>query len=683
MPLLPAVVPAIPENRAEVVAARLARKIAPLFGVPWPDGPFEGRTWVSDYAKITLSEIARGAPLPTREQAARVDPGGGGSWRVVDRIGIAEPHAALPNEIANATLNRFGPDTRAAAVLTAVNRLLAPVRDAMDTALGLLGGQDGEPLPPRLLLVAWAGLVIEVFRSQPALVAAGVHARAIQQELATAWRLPLAAGLDGFPLTRCEVAPDDAPRSAANAPRSLEFADLTFAALRLGPPADPAPAEEDTGPAALAGRLRHDECVDLLLRRLLAAGTDAEASYLWMSERRPGQLAVEALMPPTPVVDRFVADSWRVLAGPGAPSEPPLVLPEVPTGESLLAHPVTTRRCVLIALLTMLRHVQNSPLGRDATRRAIVPVLAAVAAAARTALDPDDPVAALTACRAADMTVQTLRPDGREDLTTAVPELIEGLTRCEDLLARGLLDRGAAAEAISSACVELNAVAQNNATGSPPLDPVALRERVRRSWATFHEALEIPRFTGSGELPHLTPLAAYHLNNYAAFLAGATDEADLEEGVALFRGLVIPAREQFFATTGHFLPLRHSLQVASRATTRLSEAARARVDLAAAAEWATTGRSWIHRALDAEETQHLLCSDPPTEAASRFALLAAPALLQAVELGLPEPEGDLAHVASLISLVDRWEAAAVGAGRHHARHDEVVALTARLAAARS
>src|SRR5436190_12668864 len=121
MPLLPAVVPDIPENRAEVAAARLARKVGPLFGVPWPDGPFGGRTWISDYARITLSEIARGAPLPTREQAARLTRPDDGAWTMVDRIGVAGSHAVLPNEIANATLNRFGPDTRAAVVLTAVN----------------------------------------------------------------------------------------------------------------------------------------------------------------------------------------------------------------------------------------------------------------------------------------------------------------------------------------------------------------------------------------------------------------------------------------------------------------------------------------------------------------------------------------------------------------------------------
>ena len=75
MPLLSAVVPDIPENRAEVAAARLARKVGPLFGVPWPDGPFAGRTWVCDYAKITLSEIARGGGGQRVGAAVDVDQG--------------------------------------------------------------------------------------------------------------------------------------------------------------------------------------------------------------------------------------------------------------------------------------------------------------------------------------------------------------------------------------------------------------------------------------------------------------------------------------------------------------------------------------------------------------------------------------------------------------------------------
>src|SRR6266498_193322 len=72
MALLPAVVPQLVEKRSELVPARLARKVAPLFGVPSEQNPFRPMTWVCDFTAITVSEIARGAPLPTRAHAAEL-----------------------------------------------------------------------------------------------------------------------------------------------------------------------------------------------------------------------------------------------------------------------------------------------------------------------------------------------------------------------------------------------------------------------------------------------------------------------------------------------------------------------------------------------------------------------------------------------------------------------------------
>jgi hypothetical protein len=358
------------------------------------------------------------------------------------------------------------------------------------------------------------------------------------------------------------------------------------------------------------------------------------------------------------------------------------VLPAVPDARQLAALPLLDRRAVLIALLTVLRHIQHSPRGRDATRREIVPVLAAIADRADRVLPADDPVAVLTACRVADMTVQTLRPDLREDLRAPLADLLTGLDRCEDLLRRGLLDRGAAAEAISSACVELNAVARTNAglAGSGLPTPQELTERLRRSWGTFHQAMEIAPFRAGVDVPRPPGLAAYHLQNYAAFLAGSATEDELEEAVALFAEVVIPAREEFFARSGHFVPLRNALQVASRATTRLAERARDRGDHAAALRWAARGRSWVGRALDAEETRRLVTAAQPTESACRFALLAAPALLLAAEVGVAGAGADVAQAAELVELARRWESAQVGDAAQHARNPEVVALTARLRA---
>jgi hypothetical protein len=673
MSLLPAVVPDIPEARAELVPARIARKVAPLFGVAWPGGPFGAQSWVSDYGKITLSEIARGAPLPTRSQAARLATEGDRDWQLVDRVAVTRGPASLPHEIANATLNRFGPDTKAAVVLTAANRLLGPVTEAIEAALPFVIGKDSALLPVSLRIATWAGLLLEVFRSQPALVAAGIRARTIQRELVT-WTVPLAAGLDGFPLTRCEIGTNPEPDGdVPGSPRALDVADQTFAALQLSPGWQQPPSEPD-------GRLL-DDAVDLLLRRLLAIGTPNDASHLWLSEREPGQLVLEAHVPPTPIVDLFVRQAVRML---GFADDDParLPLPVVPRPEHLAALTPLARRAVVIGQLSVLRQIQFHDVGRDATRDAVLRALRQLRVLVRKSLTRDDPLQALARCRIADMAVQTLRHDVRNDISEPVAELRAALRRVQQLFRAGIVDRGAAAEAISSANVELNAVRWTNAVGphaSGLPTPAELFVELRDSWRVFHEALQISS-------PRAEREAGYHLHNYAAFLAGTAEDdeldaaTDLALSIRLFTDVVIPAREAFYAATGVFRPLRHSLQVASRATTRLAGEAWRRNERDAARAWADQGLRWIQRILDDQATSRML--DPaaaPTEHAVRLALLAVPALLAAVRTSVTGAgHAELETARRHLMLVSAWEAS-LGGGEHHTRHGEVLALHTELA----
>ena len=680
MTLLPAVVPDIPESRGELVPARIARKVGPLFGVPWTAGPFGSRTWISDYGRITLSEIARGAPLPTRAQARALVAADGVGWEVVDRVAVTARSSTLPSEIANTTLNRFGPDTKAAVVLTAVNRLLAPVTDAVADAMGVF--VTGTP-SVQLRLAAWAGLVLEVFRSQPALVAAGIRARTIQRELLVSWRLPMAGSIATLPLTRCEIGRTEPAEPGSNdRPITLDVADGTITALHVLPP--------DGRSDDLSSRLLRDETVDLLLRRLLAVGTAHDSSRLWLSEREPGQLAVEALVPPIELIDRFVdqatrslglvGDDWR---GGDDRARGDLVLPAAPDPDRVLALPPLARRAVLIAVVSALRHVQHSPRGRDATRREVPPLLARIDELASTCLDEDDPVRALTRCRLADVAVQTLRHDTSHDLRGPVADLRSAVAQVHRLVRTGVIDRGAGAEAVSSANVELNAVRWTNAadpqSGLPA--PAELHAELRRNWALFLDMVQI-------DLPDVEPTAAYHLQNYAAFLASpaggeattAQEEDDLQAAVRLFGTAVIPAREAFHRRTGVFRPLRNSLQVASRATTRLAAIARDRGDLDAARDAADQGLHWIRRALDGAGPAHPLAAGGVTEHGSRLALLAVPALVVGLEVGAGESEpGDAALARRLLHALDGWEEP-LDEGVRHARRREVADLHTRLSA---
>jgi hypothetical protein len=634
MGLLPAEVPDMPEIRSEIVPARLARKLAPLFGVPWECGPFGPQTWVCDYNKITLSEIARGAPLPTRGQATRAGAVPAGTWAVVDRIAVTGAGGSLPNEIPNATLNRFGPDTKAAVVLTAANRLLDPVADAIESAMAVLVAADGSALPARLRLAAWAALILEAFRTQPALLAAAIRARTIQRELLVEWSLPLAGAIAALPLTRCEVGamPAGAGRSTPSRPRDLELADHTVRVLAVTAP---------------------EEVVDRLLRELMAVGTWQNSSHLWLSERAPGQLVVEALVPPTELVDRYVEQVRHLLDEEPAGSD---VLPRIPRGSDLGALPLLARRAVVIGLLTVLRQVQFDAEQRERTRAAIVPLLATVAVLAMESLGPDDPLTVLSRCRVADMTVHTLRHDLRHDLSLPVEELMAQVERCIALADAGVVDRGAAAEAISSANVEINIVRRTNATVPNTKLPASeeLDAWLRRTWKAFERTLEINLSCPGNGGQDARLAIGHHLHNYASYLATHPgSEPDLRAAVELFDATVIPARELYWKRTHSFLPLRQSLQTACHATTALSRRAADAGEHAEARQWAARGHAWITRALEDRETAELLAQ--PTEPAAHFCLLAVPTLLAAVETeAAGTGEGDVEQARRLLAVAEAW-----------------------------
>src|SRR5690606_29762662 len=68
----PAEIPAAEARRADVVEVRVARKVAPLFGLASDIEPFR-RSWVRDFTALTLAEIGRGAPSPDRSERSQLD----------------------------------------------------------------------------------------------------------------------------------------------------------------------------------------------------------------------------------------------------------------------------------------------------------------------------------------------------------------------------------------------------------------------------------------------------------------------------------------------------------------------------------------------------------------------------------------------------------------------------------
>ncbi|MGQ0776299.1 MAG: hypothetical protein ACT4NY_18045 [Pseudonocardiales bacterium] len=643
MPLLPAVVPDIPEDRSQVVKARLARKVAPLFGVPWPGAPFE-LTWVCDYTTLTLAEIARGSPLPERSRQSDARAVQSGPRRA---DGKPEP---LPNELANATLHRFGPDAKAAVLLTAANQLLAPLTEGIDAAVSVLHGAALGVLPVRLRLAAWAAMVLEAFRSQPALLVAAIQARQIQRAASTRWELPLPHRLRDQPLARCEVGAVRGARwqpGSATSPVDLDVADRTIRAIRL--PADSPP---DT----------HMVLAEGWLRRLAAMGTPYGDGYLWLGERGPGHRVVEAFIPQTPTLDAYLGEVAPLLC-PDDPTE--TMLPLIPDPAEVAELSTPARRGLVLGLTTIIRQVRFDPQQRESTRDTVTGVLERLVRLTEHSLGADDPVTLVTRCQAADIRVQTLRHNLGHDLSGPMRDLLDALDWCKQAERDGTLDRGMLAALVYSGNVEINVVRRNNATlpdtGLPT--PDELNAHLSRSWSAFLELVDIDPDSLAAEEPEVARQAGFPLSAYASYLAGQDGEADLRSAAHLFQHIVLPARQHRYERTRAFQPLRQSLQTASRATTELALRAEARGDLSEARQWAALGHSWITTAAAHDHTRRLLTTGG--EAACHFALLAAPALLAAARVGVSaSTSDDVAEVQRLLD-VAREFAVQVTAGTEH------------------
>ena len=547
MPLLPAVVPTTTEKRADRVPARLANNVAPLFGVVSPLNPFAPMTWLCDFNLITISEIARGAPSPTRAQAQRLrDVPSALTWSVQDRAVVAAPGATLPNEIISATTNRFGPHTKSAVLLTATNVLLGPVTSAIETVIPLLKTVDGAELPLRLRIVAWATAAVEAFRSQPALVIAAVKARAIQRESMDSPRFAEASAVRARPPARCEVGADaEESHDPVTHPRDLHFLDRTVSCLRLPDMASTADdATVDLVSDDIRSRAPHlgDEMVDHLIRLLLDASHPEGVGHTWASEPVPDQAVAEAMLPASGIVEDLV-DHWFTIH-PGDReryTRPAAVrVPPAAETESLSSTGRRVLGLTLIGLARSLRFDVDSP---ELPLTNFLGLLDDIEGFATRCLAADVPVRAVVDVRLAALRVVVSRHNRSNRIGGFVDALVEGATRTVELLADGVLDRGTVADLLSAACVELNAVRLTNATdpdGGLP-SPDRLVAITRSFWGAYAEALEVDLSALDPERDHDI---GYHLHNYATFLGSLPDRDDQREAVRLFRDFVIPGRKR-------------------------------------------------------------------------------------------------------------------------------------------
>lgn len=537
MHVFPAVIPAAETPRADVVEVRVARKVAPLFGLDGDIPPFH-RSWVCDYTALSLAEIGRGAPSPERAERSRLeaDPphhpteGEQPGWAWSGRS-VWSPQQALPGALTNATLNRYGPDTKAAAVLAAANRLLRDATAAVAVACRHLAdtGCDAE-----VRLAVWAGLVLEVYRAQPALVVAAVQARQVQRSLSARW---------GAQVDRAGVAGDDAPSeihpptgtadsyaepdesTARWRPTTFDLVDSTLPALRLAD--DPA-----TG-AGLVTADALDDIASAWCHRLLGVGRPGRG-VVWLTEDARGSRRVHAMVRVGAVVAPFVA---ATLGGtPAADRTSPPVLPTLATRHALAAAPLLHRRAHLLVAhvaTNYLRYRDELILDWPELRARTRDLVTAAVQRCAEVLDADDPVPIQLRAYAAYLDVWDPPREGGGQVPpaastaiageqdVAIRRLITAQQQVLDAWRTGRLDPGAAAYLL-----EIGVVALRDAGIDPPA--------VRAWWSAILEARGLDSGTDlAARIDSVSDAQVFHLHHYAAWLAGGGRRADLRRALAV------------------------------------------------------------------------------------------------------------------------------------------------------
>ncbi|WP_230393845.1 hypothetical protein [Plantactinospora alkalitolerans] len=682
MHVFPARIPAAEARRADVVDVRVARKVAPLFGLGGDVPPYH-RSWVCDYTALSLAEIGRGAPSPDRAERSRLeaDPprhsvdGEQPGWAWSGRSVWSAQHGSLPGALSNATLNRYGPDTKAAAVLAAANRLLGDATDAVAAACRHLAGVDSDA---EVRLAVWAGLVLEVYRAQPALVIAAVQARQVQRSLSARWGAQVdrarVTGVDApseiHP--RTSVTDGDADPDGSGArwrPTSFDLIDSTLPALGLA-----------DHPAAGPGLVTADALDDMAsawCQRLLGVGRPGRG-LVWLTEDVEGSRRVHAMVRVGAVVAPFVAASLGGTSV-GDRASPP-VLPVLPAGDALAAAPLLQRRAHLLMAHVTANYVRyRDELLRDwpQLRTQTKELVAAAVHRCAEILDADDPVSlqlrayaayldVWDASRGRGHTADAGAASGSGDAgrVAAVRRLTASQQRVMGTWRSGRLDPGAAAYLLEIGVVALRDAVAGPLSSADLADTSASTYRagegpapatVRAWWSAILEARGLdPGADLATLVDSLSDAQVFHLQHYAAWLADGGRRADLrralviQERVAAIRAEVTRGEPAGFAAKSE--AARAGYELAAEIATDLALATPEREHGARVRALERAVRH-VHAVLADPTTRGLLRSTGPQAALPRTARVVARALCVAASHGVIVEAEDAVVAAALLDAV--------------------------------
>lgn len=608
---------------------RVARKVAALTGVAGPaDGSEDaggGQAWLADHRLLTMTELILGAPVRGTPPRAGVTDNGA-FVRDGRRFAPAPDTAVEYQPIPNVALSRYGPDTKAALVLTGANRVLEPVTDAVQHAMAHILGHTDDPL---LVLAVAQCLLQEVFQAQPVLVLNAIQAGLIQRALMLSAAVTEADPGGPRSLARVEFGWQDEPESP---PEDVDLTARLWDSLvapgtlfdSLGQQLSPAGSTPYLRPRPLSEFEQdglHGSTGDAEARRRLVVqlrdSSEAQLAHsapgtarcrLWVRRPSGRNPYVDVVVPRQRQIEVMLATLAHRLVD-GLPSHPhaevhPLRLPELDPArwrrESLLR-----RRAVLLAHYYAIRAAGwlagMTALDRRRDRGSCARQCGALVEAARDLLDEDDPLRT-------QLSVFGLGYLLRYEVTRGgtagfYPELADAVDRMIERAGHDGPGRAAVLEQLEMVLYDLNSA--RRAAAWHHLEqprPAALTADMRRWWATARE-LRDQLIDDERERTYLD-------HDYAAFLIESADPAEVLAGLELLRE-VTPERERAARREGRWSSLRVAYRsylrgLATALDERLDERTTGSPDPVRAADWARQAVQIADRVREHPETDTYL-----------------------------------------------------------------------------
>lgn len=575
---------------------RVARKVAALSGLAdrsaTTDDAGRGSAWYGDFRELTTNELALGGPLRGRIERAGVEDTGVFSK---ERGSGRKSHVAGPVDVApipNVVLQRYGPDTKAAFVLSGANTILAPVTAAVTAALEDVRRQVDDA---RLLLAVGQCLVQEVFQAQPILLLNAIQASRIQRAFGLS-SLVVSPQLPDRPLRLARVEhgwhADDAE---VQQPTELAFTRLVWdsivaprsafdeSALPAGPVDDPylrprpfGEFEQDDAMGSTGVPEAREQLVATLvqLSESLLVGSLSRAPHdrVVLVPEHDGARTQEVIIARQRQVELMISnigphlEHVQVSAHPGEPpSVPapgsPLRLPIIDV-DAWRDVPLLHRRAVLLAHLYALRAgnwlagVDWIDRGRD--RKLTTRRFAELAEAAVALLGPDDPLSEEIVLRSLSYRVARSAQHAEAQRS----EVDEFLRRLDTTIERGRQDRPGRARLFALLQITLTDLsrvrlaADAGLTAALPTVP-ELTSVLRAGWDAANVLAD-----------QLITEPVEHdanMNYYAAFLTGSRSEpGDILAGLALLSRTVIPAGKELARRDGRWRTLRMAYELYCR-----------------------------------------------------------------------------------------------------------------------